>query len=314
MDVRTSLRCFGRKELGIGWLCCLALVLVGCGQPLSSRPSSGLIEPVVEASLEEQERAQDQQPESTPSPFVWVSQQRRLFVVMGGWGSCGRTGWGSLTPRKTGMYEPAQRLLAKAKAKTGESSHWIVSCFGMYSSRAYVVTSAAPEKVYSASVETFLSYVQRESQRAGGRSLFLIGHSHGGWLAMRVAYALRQIRTIPLLVTIDPISRTQCTPSRMVAAYFRSATQLRPEPGCTNSPPDFTSNQEKEIHSAVGWWKNFYQSQSPLLHSAYIGQAHKNTMLSFDVSSWLAYQAHVNIGSDARVWAEIERLTLQALP
>lgn len=312
MNVLPVLHSCGSFGIGIGAWCCVVFFFIGCGQP---QPRTGLIEPVQEVSVEEQERTQDLQPESTPDSFVWVSQQRRLFVVMGGWGSCGRDSlWGSLTPTETGMYQPAQRLFRQAQAKTGQSSHWIVSCFGMYSSRVYVVTSADPKKVYSASVATFLAYIKRESQRAGGRALFLVGHSHGGWLAMQAAHSLRQVRTIPLLVTIDPISRTRCTPSRMVAAYFRSATQLRPEPGCTNSPPDISLGQQAEIRKAVGWWGNFYQSQSPLLHSSFIGSAHDNKMLNFDVSSWSAYKAHVNIGSDARVWAEIERLTLQALP
>lgn len=224
-----------------------------------------------------------------------------LVVIFGGWNSCNGNPNGSNIYKKAAQFGNEQRVL-------GNQFRFIASCYGKVSSSVYFTTASEPRKVYEGDVDTLVKAIHFEASQINTKIVYLVGHSHGGWLAMQSALKMASSIEIRGLATLDPISRLDCNVTKFAKAYFRSAFDLKPEPGCTRAPQDITSAQYERIAARVGWWKNIFEVDSVFLHSSTIHHS-DNTMLDYVVGSiFEIFKPHLRIDADTRGWSEFDHL------
>jgi hypothetical protein len=123
----------------------------------------------------------------------------------------------------------------------------------------------------------------------GFGKIFIVGHSHAGWLAMKLASSpmLLTYATAPIfLATVDPVSRVTCQ-------------RLR-EPGCREAPRDFTAIELQNLNTRTRWL-NLYHAPAIILGSGPISQAHQNVHVNAN---------HVAMQMDATVWQNIRQFFL----
>jgi len=216
-----------------------------------------------------------------------------LLVVFGGWGSC-RPG-----PYGQQMFVPAMEL-----GKTA----YLISCFGKYRRIAHYYTSAEPRALRAGYVDELTAAVSEAAAAAGAAQITIIGHSHGGWLAMQVAHRLPPALHIQKLVTIDPISAIKCPPSRLVNWYYKRFSGLPDDHDCREPPSDVTAAMRRDLDRKTGVWANYYQRETFHLHSGEISEATLNKKMDFSGSEAERYLSHSRIAADLRVWTELKTL------
>ena len=124
------------------------------------------------------------------------------------------------------------------------------------------------------------------SRMQGFGKIFVVGHSHAGWLAMKLASSplLLSRATAPIvLASIDPVSRVTCQ-------------RLR-EPGCREAPRDFTVTELQNLNTRTRWL-NLYHQPAIILGSGPIAQAHQNIRVNAN---------HVAMQMDAIVWQNVRQ-------
>jgi len=217
--------------------------------------------------------------DSNESELLTSDQKVPTFVIMGGNTSCGRDSSGNdPSPYVTGVYQRADTLMKTLHDRAGVKSSYITSCYGDSSTVVYS-SSVEPDKIQQTSRTEFTKVVL-DSYDSPEKEIYLVGHSYGGWLAMKVAGDIDE--QIKGLFTIDPISRVKCSFSR--------------PSGCQSSPTDVTKNQREAIQQRTGNWSNFYQTRTWYLHASSIKEAHKNYKID---------TPHREIDTKAEVWNEI---------
>lgn len=134
--------------------------------------------------------------------------------------------------------------------------------------------------------------------------VFVAGHSHGGWMAMRTAY---QIGLYPLaqlqeVLTIDPVSFELCHSSWFPVAALKNSLRWWGEPDdCHRAPRDLVHLEAAIASAAQNRWTNIYETTMPYLSSGPIKGAPINRVYrgatNFD---W--YTAHRAILIDPSTW------------
>ena len=142
--------------------------------------------------------------------------------------------------------------------------------------------------------------------------VFVIGHSHGGWMAMRATLCLGHIDG---LFTMEPVSAAQCD----IRHYFRNRTRKlkifkrrqRIVAGCRRAPQDL--DHQAILSASSGNWTNFVlPADCPKgdVYSSPIAAA-KNVALC--VAADEEYSAHQNLGNSGRTWSIIQSSLLSLL-
>lgn len=109
----------------------------------------------------------------------------------------------------------------------------------------------------------------------------IIGHSHAGWRAMKLAsseYMLNSLQVPVVLATMDPVSRVTCQRVR--------------EPGCREAPRDITPEEFDRLHTRTTWF-NIYHTPAAFLGSGPMAAAHYN--------QWVPVN-HISMENDRRTW------------
>lgn len=161
---------------------------------------------------------------------------------------------------------------------------------------AEVLTSCFidPDKIlmsrnFSPRFDTVDSEALIEQAMAGldaNQRVFVIGHSYGGWIAMKIAERFTsQSGQLAGLITIDAISRKGCTYSNWS--------------NCLAAPQDFSKESLDEVKTNTRHWANFYQTTTPYLHSGSIAQADVNLELQ---------ASHFTIDTNEAVWRHADRM------
>ena len=117
---------------------------------------------------------------------------------------------------------------------------------------------------------------QREPEEA---DVFIAGHSHGGWMAMRLAYQMAFIKNAKLqqLLTIDPVSYDLCASSWFPLTVLYNTFNWFGEPSdCHRAPRDLEHINPTIAQTADGHWINIYEDSMPYLTSGPIEHADKN--------------------------------------
>lgn len=235
-----------------------------------------------------------------------------VLVVMGGFNSCVTNAAGARTPIGSGRWWKADRLSTRYAQG---SARWVRSCFDM-SGNIYYVTAKLPTVVQHASAASPISFFEaiKAETNAGQNPVYLIGHSHGGWLAMYASYWMPSWVTVRKVVTVDPISASTCTWQNYAAA----AAVLSPAfiAGCQEAPVEFTEPLRAKILARLpyGGWLHYYQRNFlPLRSSAFVGGSQPSQ--TYDVSSFLSVThggahastcAHIGIDELSVVWYTFE--------
>ena len=128
--------------------------------------------------------------------------------------------------------------------------------------------------------------------------VFIAGHSHGGWMAMRVAYHLSYVKNLEIkeLLTIDPVSYNLCASKWFPVHVIVNTLRWWGEPhDCHRAPRDLEPIEARIAKATNGNWTNIYEESMPYLSSGPIRHATRN----------LSYPAHTTFD-----WLTAHRATL----
>lgn len=135
--------------------------------------------------------------------------------------------------------------------------------------------------------------------------VLIAGHSHGGWMAMRVAYQMTFIEKAQLqqLLTIDPISYKLCASHWFPFHILYNTFNWFGEPdNCHKAPADLEHINPTIAQTAEKQWINIYQESMPYLTSGPIEHATQN--IRYDAPTnmdW--YTAHRAIMRTEWTWS-----------
>lgn len=215
-------------------------------------------------------------------PVARAGSQDVLFVLLGGYTSCGSAG-----PSGIGMYAPFMELRKNLQAtRPGMRVHYLVGCLGDDAPPAgegqYILSDDPSRELYG-NTATIMNEVEKLATQKAVGSLYIAGHSYGGFMAMYMVGKLKLASKLSGLFTIDPIS-TQCGP--MQVAFGAKV--------CHQAPDDFNN---AAIRAGTQTWVNFYQNQDSWLTSSAIREA-DNLQVQYR-------GPHNQIDSDPRTWQRI---------
>lgn len=207
-----------------------------------------------------------------------------LFVVMGGYTSCGKN---APEPAGIGMYHPFMKMFESARVTDPRMKfHYIISCFNADAPPAgptKYIMSTEPGRVFHGNASVLMSEIERIVQGKEA-SVFLAGHSYGAYQAMYLAQKLKLAGKIQGLYTVDPIGPA-CNAFQVVFGGK----------ACKQAPTDLNNGL---IADNVLVWQNFYQNQDAWLHSGPIAEANSNLHVKYR-------GPHTQIDSDDRTWTSI---------
>lgn len=225
--------------------------------------------------------------------------QPPVVVVMSGWNSCGT----ALTPASSGSYAMSLEYIKKISRKFQNAEiPYVLSCFRFnkfIDNGVRAVTSASPSTVRTMNTQQVVSKISELAARYNRRDVVLIGHSMGGTEVVKVAQLLPQNLQLKLLITLDPISQFACNYLFMSTSILN----LRPDPGCTTYPQEFSDSTQvtvkNKVRSSGGRWFNLYQKNFSFLHSDEVLQASENIQV---FHSGANIEAHNALNSSAETW------------
>lgn len=136
--------------------------------------------------------------------------------------------------------------------------------------------------------------------------VFIAGHSHGGWLAMRIVNALSgdPLIKVERLLTIDPVSYYYCPSDWFVwnrIAYSMPNWGGTSIDDCHRSPRDLEHLGPRISDGASNNWTNVYETTMPFVSSGPIASATENINLPWTYSSDY-WTGHLAIHRDPRSW------------
>lgn len=207
-----------------------------------------------------------------------------IYLISGGYVSC-RTSWND--PTSAPVFQAAKPRL--------DPEAFVAVCFRSDSTVLAFRSDKATVTSTGGVAELVQAVRARMEQAEPGSRLVVIGHSYGGWAAIKAAAELVHDYPIDYLASIDPISTTLCPPS----AYLDNS---QPYPSCTVAPEDLTE-EFAALRQAGVHWVQFFQDRYEFIRSTPIEQASRNVYLTYpNLSDFWAWQAHALMDGDARVW------------
>ena len=221
-----------------------------------------------------------------------------IYFLLDGYSTCPNFSDTEGAIANTNMTKILADLVAELKVKKKPDPTYLLSCFTPAAGSIYFTTSEFPNFTQYVAINDFTAKVGQMVGKEANASVHIVGYSYGGWTAMKVAKEIELAAGTNLtsLVTIDPISATNCTPSD----FLGSATgQLAP--GCNEAPTDFGADGLAAIKAKAKLWGNYYQDELNPLHSGSIDGA-ENSDISL---SEAALTAHLAIVTDTDVRKKI---------
>jgi hypothetical protein len=167
---------------------------------------------------------------------------------------------------------------------------YLVSCYDFGSDTISYVTSWDDQIIYNVDEQEVRDLTLEQLDNKPDDKFVMIGHSYGGWLAMDSVKDFQDSQQVEQLITLDPISKRQCswsTPS-----------------GCLQAPLDILSGMRTRINDLSTDWTNLYQTESMFVHSSAIPQADRNTRKIL---------THTQIDNSTETWQDIAELVTPIL-
>ena len=199
------------------------------------------------------------------------------------------------------------RLKSILSQKNGvQKSKIIHSCFGR--SEQFQLDYWVDDEVgknSASTVDSFVELVQKEISHAATRQVVVVGHSHGGWLAMKMISGLDRRVQVDHLVTIDPISYQLCQPAVLTNSILGSVFgRKKVDVSCT-SVTDEMKLMTNDVRGKVNFWQQHYETTTAYLHSEPIPEADENFLYEFpNYSSW-NYEPHIQVRERSELWQRI---------
>jgi len=273
----------------------LMLFAAGCGQVESELFVGIKSKPVVAASSPKaafQSRIMPvQNLLNGPTISNWIPasvQPSNLYVVLSGNGSCPKGYPSRVAP---GLQENELFMAFNQWVLAGgiitASDRVIYACYEWQSPQMQFYDLGAERRMMPL-LETQIPELV-VGRMPGFNKIFIVGHSHAGWLAMKLASSpmLLSYSSVPIvLATIDPVSRVTCQ-------------RLR-EQGCREAPREFTPVELQNLNVRTRWLNLFHQP-AIILGSGPIGAAHQNVRVNAN---------HVAMQTDASVWQTVRQFFL----
>jgi hypothetical protein len=203
-----------------------------------------------------------------------------LYVVIGGNGTCLVPGISPVFPnlQDNELFRGFTSTIATSGLLTANDNvlfacyEWLSPMMRLYDARYLPVMTP----IHEAQLDEVVL-----SRSANMSRVVIIGHSYGGWRAIKLAaspFLAARMSAPVTLVSVDPVSKVNCP-------------RLR-EPGCRAAPSDFTPEESGYLHTKTRWL-NAYQTHGVLLNSGMLTAAHANVEV---VSN------HIAIQTDRTVW------------
>lgn len=209
-----------------------------------------------------------------------------LYVVIAGNGACRRNSTFSSVPGlvDTQLFRSFVETLL-LPGRVGLQDNVIFTCYEWQSPQMkfYELRGAYRQMlpIHESQLDQVVASRLGQSQR-----VVIIGHSHAGWRAMKLASSplfLNSVRVPILLATIDPVSRVNCQRLRDI--------------GCRQAPTDLSAQEMYQLNTRTRWL-NLYHEPAIILGSSPIAAAHWNVRINAN---------HVRMQTDPNVWWNIAR-------
>lgn len=212
-------------------------------------------------------------PKTQDKASVLVSDRRTtkpLIISMSGFASCktSERHEGEVGPLGSKIMPNIIDLSEFIEQRSGVEPTIMASCF---TSERQLVTSSSAESwtLETPSDEDYISKIHSKLDEF--TDVYVIGHSYGGWLSMKMIESWKGSPTlIKYLYTIDPISKRLC--------FFDNPKD------CVSAPKDIGAEARQHIKDYTQLWVNPWQQKTIFLHSSAIPQADENPR--FDISHW----------------------------
>lgn len=242
-----------------------------------------------------------------------------LVVVTGGYASCSGDGAGGVSPFGGNTTAAGVRFVNGLhdhftatgwKGMSDSGIRWLFSCFTETSD--LFLQGSEDDGVVQTGAWDFGALLSRVEKLSDDyqRPIFVIGHSHGGWLAMQLVEAFRKPITAGYLVTNDPISFVECNASTYADAIFSVFGAWERTAPCRRAPGDFTGADIRKIRENLNGnqWKHYWQQHFVALHS---GEIPGGPDTSMDMSPFFSlmsggvassWSAHTRIAGLDSIW------------
>ena len=228
-----------------------------------------------------------------PSITTWTqplvaAAPANLFVVLSGNGSCPKGSPSRVAPglQENELFMAFNQWIYSGGVLTA-NDRVIYACYEWQSPQMKFYDLKAERRMLPILETQIPELVVGRMQ--GFSKIFIVGHSHAGWLAMKLAASplLLSSATVPMfLASIDPVSRVTCQ-------------RLR-EQGCREAPRDFTAVELQNLNTRTRWI-NLYHQPAVILGSGPIAYAHQNIRVNAN---------HVAMQTDATVWQNVRQFFL----
>lgn len=137
--------------------------------------------------------------------------------------------------------------------------------------------------------------------------LVVMGFSYGAWTSLKFLPLLGAHVQVDSLVTLDPISKENCT----VETLLKAAADEKTHPGCVEAPRDFSASELELATTKPGLWLNIYQDHGIFLHSGPIPGA-QNILRNFPEAKARTVWPHLLVARDQELRRELaHRLALR---
>ena len=172
-------------------------------------------------------------------------------------------------PRGSNVYKPMSYLL-KLLDRSGINYEHSTSCipFQLEPERVRYYLGDLSGPLLSDLTEDYTANLLDSIRDSGARSVVIISHSHGSWLAMKQILEDQFEGLDILLITLDAISKKNCSPQVFLRNLFLNSTPAGPiKRECTEFPSDFSILDLKKLREDTHRWVNIYQTGYYYLHS-----------------------------------------------
>jgi pimeloyl-ACP methyl ester carboxylesterase len=231
-------------------------------------------------------------------PTIGVLPQKPtpVLVFLGGYTSCKDPLQGFKSIDQTRAAKLMQTARTTFLSRGFPEPAYLIACqFNNQNSYIYKMSSSS-RVIRQSGIADLAKSLNALTASVESPEVYFVGHSYGGWAAMKLAMTLDPQVKVGALVGVDAISSKNCLPSQFLDSLLK-----RPVPGCTEAPSDITSIERINLAQKVRIWLNLYQLDSRLLHSGAIANA-ENSMRRYPGRGLLA---HGDIFDDSALASQV---------
>ena len=193
-----------------------------------------------------------------------------LIIGMAGYATCQESEDipGQYGPEGHEMFKRITALAGYIKSQFRFDASIYASCFT--TERRLIVSSSINQ--YQPTTPSEDEYLDNTHQLMNDYThIFVVGHSYGGWLAMKLMETWNgDQNSVKSVYTLDPISKQLC--------FFDTPDE------CVRAPHDIDYNSRQHISDYSSIWVNPWQENTMFLHSSQISQADLNP--KYDLTHW----------------------------